>query len=66
MTVELKEQEKAVLEKMAEGATYEICGREMGFSGGYAKRIAYQLMQKIGADNITQAVAIGFREGWLK
>ena len=66
MTVEITEQERAILQKVAEGATYEDCAREMGYAKGYIRNISQRLFERIGADNVPHAVAIAFRQGWLK
>ena len=66
MAVKLTEPEKIILEKIAEGASYEDCARETGYSHGTIRNLAHQLCEKLGADNIRHAVAIGFRRELLK
>lgn len=65
MTV-LTEREQEILEKAAEGYRYEDVAKELRLSETTVKRSACDLFQKLGADNIHHAVAIGFRHGILK
>lgn len=55
-----------VLQLMAEGHSEKTCGRILGLSYKTVQDHVVRARQRIGAANRTHAVAIGFRDGWLR
>jgi len=54
-----------VLRLAAEGCSTEIIGQRLFISENTVKRHRYGIFKKLGAINMTQAVAIAFRRGIL-
>lgn len=58
-------QEVRILEKVAEGKKWYAVSIEIGLKHGTVKVILSRLYDKIGANNVTHAVAIAIRRGWI-
>lgn len=61
----LDARELFILERASEGWTYRQIAQELNTSEAYVKTLALDMRNKLGADNIAHAVAIGFRKGLL-
>lgn len=61
----LDEREQRVLELSAAGFTYEHIARELGTGRPFTAKLASQLLRKLGARSMPQAVLIACRAGLL-
>jgi DNA-binding CsgD family transcriptional regulator len=57
--------ELAVLQRAAQGQTYAVIARGMGFADKSVSKIAFRLARKLGASNITHAVFLACQAGLL-
>jgi DNA-binding CsgD family transcriptional regulator len=57
--------ELAVLQRAANGETYAVIARELGYAEKSVSKMALRLARKLGANNITHAVLLGCRAGIL-
>jgi DNA-binding CsgD family transcriptional regulator len=64
--VQLTQRDQVMLEMMSRGYTYTQIGKLLGRKRTTIEGWASRMRDKIGADNITHAVAIAYRAGWLK
>jgi len=64
-TLELGEIEREVLELFAEGMTVEEVAKERGRSPETVKTQLFKARAKLGAKNVTHAVALAIRKGVL-
>ncbi|MFJ3923054.1 hypothetical protein [Streptomyces sp. NPDC090022] len=62
---DLDERELRVLELSAAGYTYEHIARELGTGRPYTAKLASQLLRKLGARSMPQAVFLACRAGIL-
>lgn len=63
--VHLSHRERQVAELLAEGASNKVIARELGISVHTAKFHVTAVMEKLGARNRSDAVAISLREGFV-
>ncbi|MFJ3699561.1 helix-turn-helix transcriptional regulator [Streptomyces sp. NPDC090052] len=61
----LTDNELAVLQRAAQGQTYAVIARDLGFAEKSVTKIAYRMARKLGALNITHAVFLACRAGLL-
>ena len=61
----LSQRERQVAELLAEGASNKVIARELGISVHTAKFHVTAVMEKLGARNRSDAVAISLREGFV-
>lgn len=62
-----RQEMRKMLQKIADGKRLKDLAPGLGITvGGLHHRLSREFYPEIGATNITNAVAIGFREGWLK
>ncbi|MFJ3200970.1 hypothetical protein [Streptomyces sp. NPDC086989] len=61
----LDEREQRVLELSAAGFTYEHIARELGTGRPFTAKLASQLLKKLGARSMPQAVLLACRAGLL-
>jgi DNA-binding CsgD family transcriptional regulator len=57
--------ELAVLRRAADGQTYAVIARELGYAEKSVSKMALRLARKLGANNITHAVLLACRAGIL-
>jgi DNA-binding CsgD family transcriptional regulator len=58
---QLSPAEVKILELAAAGDTYSKMAAKLGHTGAYINKLAARMLPKLGADNITQAVAMAIR-----
>ena len=64
--IPLTDREKNVLQGAADGEKCIDTAERLGLSVGRIKTHRFSLAAKLGADNITQAVAMGLRRGLIQ
>lgn len=57
--------ERAVLERAANGDTYAVIARDLGYAEKSVSKMALRLARKLGANNITHAVFLACQAGVL-
>lgn len=62
----LTPQELAALQAHADGLGRQGAAERMHVSPGAVAKYMHSVYEKLGAANAAQAVAIGFRRGWLR
>ena len=63
--VSLTESELAVLQRAAQGDTYALIARDLGYVEKSVSKMALRLNRKLGARNITHAVLLACQAGLL-
>lgn len=56
----------AILRLLAKGCDQYQIAELTGFAVGTVRRYRFDMLQAIGANNSTHAVAIGYANGWLE
>lgn len=62
----LSPRELSVLQLAADGENIKSAAEQLGLSPRYIKNVRKHLIAKLGADNITHAVAQGLRRGLIQ
>lgn len=62
----LTDRQRAALQAAADGYSVILAARSLGMATTTYQNLIRRVMVKAGAVNKTNAVAIGFRRGWLK
>lgn len=63
--VSLTANEYTVLQRAARGETYVAMGRDMGYAEKAINKMAFRMIHKLGASNITHAVFLACQAGLL-
>lgn len=63
---DLTPRERQILESAATGADCADTAKELGLATGTVKKLRYNAMCKLGADNTIQAVAMAMRRGLIQ